>query len=321
MQRLVVPETQPAERIDRVLSALCPDASRATVQRWIAEGRVFVRGNPCRAKDKVRPGDVIEYDPGPEPVSRAVPDPSVQFAVVHEDAHLLVVDKPAGLVVHPGRGNADGTLVNGLLARSGFERAPADPRDPEGYLRPGIVHRIDRDTSGLLIVAKDAPTREGLKRQFAEHSIDRAYLALTVGVPQPGRIDTLHGRHPKQRLKFSTRVTEGKRAVTEVSVLEDFAGLAALVRCTLQTGRTHQIRVHLAEVRRTPIMADALYGGLAGAPEVKAAAEALGRQALHAAVLGFEHPRTGERLRFESALPTEMTQALELLRDWSRSRR
>ncbi len=313
MPRIVVPEHRPAERLDRTLSALCPDVSRAAVQRWIADGRVLVNGRACRPRDKVQPGAIIDYEPGPEPASSALPDASVGFEVVFEDSHLLVVDKPAGLVVHPGRGNPDRTLVNGLLARSGFERPPMDERDPEGYLRPGIVHRIDKDTSGLLVVAKDVPTREGLKAQFSVHSIEREYLALTVGVPRVGRVETLHGRHPKQRLKFSTRVREGKSAVTTVNVLETFVG-SALVRCTLQTGRTHQIRVHLAEVLGTPILADQLYGGLSGRSEVQVVARALGRQALHAAVLGFEHPGTRQRLRFESPLPPDMTAALAALR-------
>lgn len=312
MPRLVVGEEREIDRLDRLLTEHCPGTSRSTIQRWISEGRVLVDGLPCRAKDRVGPGAVISYEPGAPPPSMAVADPSIELSVVHEDEHLLVVDKPAGLVVHPGRGNWTGTLVNGLLARPGFERPPSDERDPEGPLRPGIVHRIDKDTSGLLVVAKSVPAREGLKRQFAEHSIERAYLALTLGTPQSGRIRTLHGRHPNNRLKFSSRVSQGKEAITCIEVLESFGKRGALIRATLETGRTHQIRVHLAEQRNTPIVADDLYGR-SGEGVLPPGFE-LDRQALHAAVLGFVHPVSARRLRFEIPLPPDMQRALEGLR-------
>jgi 23S rRNA pseudouridine1911/1915/1917 synthase len=239
----------------------------------------------------------------------------VAFQVLFEDAHLIVIDKPAGLVVHPARGHATGTLVNGLLARGGFERAAADGRDPNAALRPGVVHRIDKDTSGVLVVAKDEPTREGLKAQLAAHSMQRLYRAITLGVPKLGTIDTLYDRHPRSRLRFTSKVATGKRAVTHVRVLETLAqGRAALVECRLETGRTHQIRVHLAEQAQTPLLADWLYGREPAAPELRPIASSLGRQALHAAVLGFVHPRTQESLRFEAALPADLEQALAALR-------
>lgn len=303
----------PKDRVDRVLAARLSGVSRSTIARWIGEGRVLVNGKPCKAKDRVGGGNVIEVEPGPEPSSRAEPQPGVVFSVVYDDEHLVVVDKPAGLVVHPARGHRDGTLVNGLLALPGFGRPPSDERDPEGPLRPGIVHRIDKDTSGLLVVAKTSAAREGLKLQFAEHTIERAYLALTLGVPAEGRIETLHGRHPHNRLKFSCRVDSGKRCVTDVSVVQRFAAQAALVRCTLQTGRTHQIRVHLSEWCDTPIFADALYGRKSADPELASVAARLGRQGLHAAVLGFTHPVTLESLRFESQLPQDMREAANAL--------
>lgn len=274
-----------------------------------------LEGRPCRARDAVGPGDVVEVEPGPAPASSAEADASVEVRVVYEDDQLVVVDKQAGLVVHPARGHRGGTLVNGLLARPGFERPPADPLDPEGYLRPGIVHRIDKETSGLLVVAKTERAREGLKDQLSRHTVERVYQAITVGVPPQTTLVTLHGRDPKSRVRFSSRVKVGRQAITHVHPRETLAGgRAALVACRLETGRTHQIRVHLAEQTRTPILADELYGAKRLDPDLRAVAERLGRQALHAGVLGFVHPITGETLRFESPLPEDMQGALEELR-------
>jgi 23S rRNA pseudouridine1911/1915/1917 synthase len=306
-------------RVDRALADLLPNVSRASIQRWIAEGRVRVDGAPCRNKDKVRSGARIDFEPAPEPPTRAEPDANVQFGVVFEDEHLLVVDKPAGLVVHPGKGNRSGTLVNGLLARPGFERMVPDERDAQGFLRPGIVHRIDKDTSGLLVVAKTVAAREGLKALFARHDILRAYWALTYGVPVAGTIRTLHGRHPDQRLKFTTKVRDGKPAVTHVVVLERFKELAALVRCELDTGRTHQIRVHLTEHCATPLLCDRVYGRSLRGSVLAELCAGLNRQALHAGLLGFVHPITGESLRFEAPLPADFQSALDALRAFAAS--
>ena len=294
---------------------LIPDVSRATVQRWISEGRVKVDGKICRPKQLVRGGAKLEVEPSEPPPTTALPEPDVAFQVLHEDPHLIVVDKPAGLVVHPQRGHASGTLVNGLLARGGFERASADARDPNASVRPGVVHRIDKDTSGVLVVAKDEPTREGLKRQLSEHSMERVYRALTLGVPKNGKIETLYDRHPRSRLRFTSKTSSGKRAATRVQVLETLAGgRAAFIECRLETGRTHQIRVHLSEQVGTPLLADWLYGRVPGTADLAAIVTTLGRQALHAAVLGFVHPVTQEQLRFESPLPADMTTALVALR-------
>jgi 23S rRNA pseudouridine1911/1915/1917 synthase len=285
------------------------------VQRWIEEGRVRVGGEQCRARDVVRAGAVIEVEPGPPPPSAVTPDVTVPFEVLHEDAHLVVVNKPAGVVVHPGRGNWDRTLVAGLLSRPGFERAPFDPRDPLGPLRPGIVHRLDKDTSGVLVVAKTEVAREGLKHQLSAHTVDRLYRALTLGVPAPGRIETLHARHRTARRKFTSKTDEGRRAVTLVAVEEALAGRrVALVTCRLETGRTHQIRVHLTEQRGTPLLGDALYGHVPSDPEIALVAAALGRQALHAERLGFVHPVTGASLTFEAPLPPDFAAALATLR-------
>jgi 23S rRNA pseudouridine1911/1915/1917 synthase len=315
VERLVVEPSDAGERIDKLLARRLVGVSRATVQRWIDEGRVLMGGKPCRSKDSALLGSTIEVAPGPRPATDAEPDANVVFRVLFEDAHLIVVDKPAGLVVHPARGHATGTLVNGLLARGGFERPPADPRDPEGSLRPGIVHRIDKDTSGILVVAKDEPSREGLKEQLSAHTVERVYLALTLGVPRAGVIESLHARDPKSRLRFTSRTATGRRAVTRVAIREVLAaGRAAFVECRLETGRTHQIRVHLAEQTRTPLLSDALYGSPPRDPEIAQIAADLGRQALHAAVLGFVHPITKQNLRFESSLPKDIALALENLR-------
>lgn len=310
-----VPADAAFQRVDSWLASELSGVTRAAVQRWILGGRVLIDGRICRPKDKLRPGALLEVSPEQEPASAATPDPSVVLDVVFEDEALLVVNKPAGLVVHPARGHRTGTLVNGLLARPGFERLSPDPKDAGGHLRPGIVHRIDKDTSGILVVAKTPAAREGLKAQLAAHTVEREYRALTIGVPREGRIATLHGRDPKSRLKFSSQVTTGKRAVTEVRVEERLAeGRAAFVSCTLETGRTHQIRVHLSGECGTPILADALYGGLRGHDAVLEVARALGRQALHAGVLGFAHPETGKNLRFEAPIPQDMVEALARLR-------
>ncbi len=312
-ERFVVGEEHAGERVDKALTQLFARASRASIQRWIREGRVRADGVVCTQRLKVAAGMVLDVSPGPEPTTNVAPDASVPFAVLFEDEHLIVVDKPAGVVVHPARGHWTGTLVAGLLARPGFRAAPADERDPEGHMRPGIVHRIDKETSGVLVVAKNAHTREGLKEQLATHSMGRLYQALTVGVPPAGEIRTLHGRHPRSRLKFSSCVQEGKPCITHVRVAEAFGSVAAHVECRLETGRTHQIRVHLSEQARAPILADALYGGPVP-PSLEAARSAIGRHALHARALSFRHPLSGEPLDFDSAPPADFEAALSQLR-------
>jgi 23S rRNA pseudouridine1911/1915/1917 synthase len=316
--RFEVAAGDPRDRLDKLVVHLLDRAghaaSRASVQRWIAGGRVLVDGAPARASAAVPAGARVEVRPEAPPPSSAAPDAGIAVPVVYEDPHLLVIDKPAGLVVHPARGHAAGTLVNGLLALPGFERAPADPRDPIGHARPGIVHRLDKGTSGLLVVAKDEATREALKELFARHAIEREYVAIVAGAARDATYDTLHGRHPTDRLRFTTRVREGRRAVTHVRVLERLGPAATLVACSLETGRTHQIRVHLAERGGTPILGDPLYGRPPKHPEVRAIAEELGRQALHARVLGFVHPASRGAVRWESPLPADMARALWRLR-------
>ncbi len=314
----IIIASDPRERLDKLVVDLLEragaPASRAAVQRWIDAGRVLVSGKPSKSSAPVLPGAVIEVSPEPPEPSTAEPDPSIHLNVVFEDQHLLVIDKPAGLVVHPARGHADGTLVNALLARGGFERPAADPRDPAGHLRPGIVHRLDQGTSGLLVVAKEERAREALKALFAAHAIDREYEAIVAGAAVTATYATLHGRHPTDRLRFTSLVTEGRRAVTHVE-LKERLGPASRVVCRLETGRTHQIRVHLAEQAKTPILADPLYSRPPKDPALLRIAGALGRQALHARVLGFEHPILKRPMRWESPLPADMARALSELRD------
>jgi 23S rRNA pseudouridine1911/1915/1917 synthase len=312
----------PRDRLDKLVVAALESAgqsaSRAAVQRWIDHGRVTDDGKALRASSAVPLGACVEVRPEPAEATSAAPDASIALTIVYEDAFLVIVDKPAGLVVHPARGHAGGTLVNGLLARGGFERASADSRDPEGHVRPGIVHRLDKGTSGLLVVAKDEPTREGLKAQFSSHTIEREYVAIACGPGREATYSTLHERHPTDRFRFTSLGMRGRRAVTHVSVLEPL-GPATLLSCRLETGRTHQIRVHLTEQARTPILADPLYGKTPRDPSLRAIGEALGRQALHARLLGFVHPATGEAMRWESALPADMAKALAALRALTKS--
>ncbi len=276
-----------------------------------------VDGVVKKASEKVREGARVEVEPEPPPPTAAVADAGVEFRIVHIDDALIVIDKPAGLVVHPARGHASGTLVNGLLARGVFDRELAHDLEIEPSAtersRPGIVHRLDKGTSGIMVVARTVQAREKLKVQFAAHTIEREYVAICVGDRKAARFDTLHGRHPTDRIRFSSKVKTGKRAVTHVTPLERFGGHATLVACRLETGRTHQIRVHLAD-HGTPIVGDDLYGKLPKHPVLREAAIALGRPALHARVLGFVHPLTGEHVRFEADPPADFEVALTTLR-------
>jgi 23S rRNA pseudouridine1911/1915/1917 synthase len=275
-----------------------------------------VNGAARKPSELLRVGDVVQVTPAPAARTTAAADGRVEFEVVYADDDVVVVNKPAGLVVHPARSHPTGTLVNGLLARGYFDSALADPRDPAGHDRPGIVHRIDKGTSGLLVVARTAAAREQLKKQLSAHTMLREYEAIAIGDVKTTLHATLHGRHPTDRLRFSSRVKEGKRAVTRVAVIARF-GLATHVRCALETGRTHQIRVHLAE-SGNPILGDTLYGGVPRDRGLASLAQALGHQALHARLLGFVHPRTQELLRFEAPLPQDFAEVLATLSDVSR---
>jgi 23S rRNA pseudouridine1911/1915/1917 synthase len=307
----VVDEAGAGRRLDAWLAASVPELSRARIQALIGEDRVMVSGRPARPSARLRAGQEVVLDV-PEPVP-ADPEPEdIPLAVVYEDEDLLVIDKPAGLVVHPGPGTPRGTLVNALL---GHVR---DLSGVGGVLRPGIVHRLDKGTSGLLLVAKNDEAHRQLARQFADRSVEKEYLALVLGGPrgQQGAIDAPIGRDPRDRKRMSVRAARGREARSTFTVVERFDG-AALLRVRIHTGRTHQIRVHLGSLGH-PVAGDSTYGGTRTPPSRGAAARAallsLARPALHAARLGFRHPRTGERLLFESPLPPDLESALAALR-------
>jgi 23S rRNA pseudouridine1911/1915/1917 synthase len=313
-----VPREASGARLDRFLAGVLA-VSRSELQRWIEAGRVRVgehgdgtspaspeRGRNLTPATRLKEGDDVVVDPLPRATTQARPQAEVAFQVLFVDEHVIVVDKPPGLVVHPAKGHEEGTLVNGLLALGLFRE------DVEGGdVRPGIVHRLDKGTSGVMVVARTAAAREGLKAQFQEHTIERAYEAIVVGEATARTFATLHGRHPRDRKRFTTRVRTGKRAVTHTKVLARLAGATHLA-CTLETGRTHQIRVHLAE-SGTPVLGDPVYGKPPRDPHVREVGERLGHQALHARILGFTHPATGACLRFEVAPPEDFRVALESL--------
>lgn len=316
-RELTVPATHQGERLDRALSSLWPEHSRSEFRRWIEEGRVRtgerVLDDPSH---RVRGGDVLVITPAAPLGSDALPEP-MELSILHEDDELVVLVKPAGLVVHPAPGHPSGTLVNGLLHRYGaLAPSTTDDEDDEetiGPPRPGIVHRLDRWTSGVMVVARTPRAREGLAAQWRVHSIERAYLAIAFGAPPAATtFDTLHGRHPADRKRFTTKVREGRRAVTHLETIERFEG-ASLVRCRLETGRTHQIRVHLAEAGY-PLLGDPVYGRAPEDEFLRGLATSLGRQALHATVLGFDHPVSGARLRFESPMPADLAAVVDALR-------
>jgi 23S rRNA pseudouridine1911/1915/1917 synthase len=309
---LIIADAESGERLDKVLAARVPSVSRATFQRWVEEGRVTVDGAGARVSGKVRAGQRVEVAPGPPPSSDALPQ-DIPLVVLFEDQDLLVVDKPAGLVVHPAAGHADGTLVNAVLHHTRVEDDGDEDAERSGPPRPGIVHRLDKDTSGVMVIAKTVRARDVLVRVFAAHDLERRYVAIAVGAPPDTlTLDTLHARHASDRKRFTTKAVRGKRAVTHVRVRERLHG-AALVACTLETGRTHQIRVHLADAG-FPLLADPVYGKPPRDLRLRAAATALGRQALHAELLAFAHPVTGAPLRFEAAPPADFLAAVAALR-------
>ena len=302
---IILSEEDAGERIDRVLARRCPEYSRSALQRWIEQGRVEQAGEVVSRKTKAEAGAEVTIDPAPPEAMSAEPQ-EIPLNVLFEDEHLLVLDKAAGLVVHPAPGHPDGTLVNALLHHAALQGG-SDP------LRPGIVHRLDKDTSGVMVVAKTASAHERLVEMFQRHELERAYLAIALGRPPAAlTYDTFHGRHSANRKKFTSRGDRGRRAITHLETLELLHG-SALVRCHLETGRTHQIRVHLAE-HGHPVLGDPLYGKSIGDPELRRVSNELGRQALHAAVLAFVHPITGEPLRFETEPPEDFQRALSALR-------
>ena len=303
-----IPDELAGQRLDQALARLFPDYSRSRLKAWLLDGAVLVDGIAWRPRDRVQGGETVDLTVTPEAVVRAAPE-AMALDVVFEDDDLLVINKPAGLVVHPGAGNVSGTLMNGLLAHAA---------QLESMPRAGIIHRLDKDTSGLLLVAKTLPAHTALVRALAERSVSRQYLAVCNGVlTGGGTIDAAIARHPVDRTRMAVRDT-GKPAVTHYTVLERFRA-HTYVKVVLETGRTHQIRVHFA-YRRHPLVGDPVYGGRlafpAGASEaLRETLRSFRRQALHAVRLELAHPVTGEELALEAAPPEDFRALLQVLRE------
>ena len=285
-----VPPELAGLRLDQVLARLLPEHSRSRLQDWIRRARVHVDGASAQPRQKVWGGERIEIQPDLDATASADLPQALPLCAVFEDDAILVLDKPAGMVVHPGTGNRDGTLLNALL-----HHAPELAHVP----RAGIVHRLDKDTSGLLVVAKTPAAQTSLVRQLQARSVKRDYLALVLGVPpSTGKVEAPVGRHPVQRTRMAV-VAAGKPAVTHYRVRTAGAGWS-LLECSLETGRTHQIRVHLASIGH-PVLGDPAYLGRAAARSVPPAARSFRRQALHATRLALTHPLSGDRLTWECA--------------------
>jgi 23S rRNA pseudouridine1911/1915/1917 synthase len=315
-EKLVVSGADTGERLDRVLASRFADLSRSRLKALILAGAVSIGAHTIRDPNhRVNAGDALTIDiPAPEPPVPAGED--IPLAVLFEDDDLIVIDKPKGLVVHPAAGNRSGTLVNALIAHCGKSLSGIG-----GVQRPGIVHRLDKDTTGVMVVAKTDRAHRTLARQFADHGrsgpLERGYLAFVWGAPDRprGTIDKPIGRHPRARDKMAVRA-DGRDAVTHWEVRERYTGVdgkpvASLLACRLETGRTHQIRVHLAEIGH-PLLGDAVYGpgfktkAARLSPAAAEALAALDRQALHAYFLAFEHPVTKEHLEFEAPPPEDL---------------
>jgi 23S rRNA pseudouridine1911/1915/1917 synthase len=303
-----VPAADEGERLDVWLARQGLPWSRSQLRRRIEAGEVRVGGQAARPARKLRAHEKVVFTP-PPPVAVEDQPEDIPLAILYEDRHLIVIDKPAGMVVHPATSHQAGTLVNALLHHCG-DALPG----VGGERRPGIVHRLDKDTSGVMVVAKDEPTLVALQAQFHAHDLERKYLALVQGVvAERGSFKTKYGRDPRERKRFSSQVQSGKRAVTHWRVVERLRG-ATLVEVALETGRTHQIRVHFAD-HGHPVVGDRTYGRPPRDATLRQVARALGRQALHAHVLGITHPATGEKLRWSTPPPADMQAALARLRD------
>jgi 23S rRNA pseudouridine1911/1915/1917 synthase len=308
---VTIGEEQAGLRLDQALAALVPGHSRSQIQRLIKDGHVCAAADGrvlTRPSEPVSAGDTFEV--GVPPPAAATPVPQdLPLEVLYEDSHLIVIDKPAGMVVHPGAGHADGTLVNALLHHVD------DLSGIGGEARPGIVHRLDRGTSGVMVVAKSDQAHAELSRQFHDREVDKEYFALVWGVVQAGkRIEDPIGRDPAHRQKMSSRARRARSAVTRITRVEHLRGVT-LAQIAIATGRTHQIRVHLSEIGH-PVVGDALYGGVHRRmpPHLKAISR-LERPFLHAARLSFTHPAERHRLEFHSPLPADLQEVLDALRE------
>lgn len=295
-------EEQAGKRMDSLLAQEL-DISRSQAQQWLEQGLVTAGEKELNKKDKCKAGTTISVNV-PDPIAYEVIAEEIPLDIIYEDSHLLVVNKPKGMVVHPAAGHYSGTLVNALMAHCGDSLSGIN-----GVLRPGIVHRIDMDTSGLLIVAKDDAAHQGLAEQIKEHSFDRIYEAVVVGHPKldGGTVNAPIGRHPHNRKKMTVTTSNSKEAVTHYEVITRYPGYSH-VRLRLETGRTHQIRVHMAHLGH-PVAGDTVYG----AEKQPKICQGLAGQCLHAKCIGFVHPITGEKLYFESQLPEYFTAFLNKL--------
>jgi len=305
----VITEGENPKRLDVFLANRERDLSRSAIQRLIEKGRVRLNGEPARASQKIKPGDRITFDvPKAEPLE--LHGEPIPLEILHEDDALLVLNKPPGLVVHPAPGHWRGTLVNALLHH--FQTSGGTVSTIGGKERPGLVHRLDKETSGIMVIAKTDQAHRGLAAQFKQHTITRMYEALVWGVPRKshGVIELAIGRDTKERKKFSARTTRPKPSVTEYKVVERFGRIASRVELFPKTGRTHQLRVHMTALGH-PLLGDPTYGGR----KVKAL-EALDipRVMLHARTLGFAHPASGKPMTFTSTLPPDMDAVLSVLR-------
>ncbi len=305
-QSFQIEKPQSGSRLDHVLQKILPDYSRSRIQQWIQQGFICVNQQQCKPRQKVYSGDLVDIDVPEQTVISDQPQ-AIEFDILHEDEDIFVINKPAGLVVHPAAGNWDGTLVNGLLAR--------DPRLQQ-LPRAGIVHRLDKDTTGVMVVARNLTAHNWLVEQMQARQVKREYVAIARGVVTAGRrVETEMGRHPQNRKKMAV-VAAGKTAITHFQVARKFAR-HSLLRLQLETGRTHQIRVHMAHLLY-PLLGDSLYGGRtrlsAGVDEaLLEIIRDFRRQALHAERLGFEHPATHELVSYEAPLPADFAALLEAL--------
>ena len=312
---VAIADTQNGERLDRALAVARPELSRSRIKVLIEQGHLTSGGAKINdPSQRVKPGQLFTLEI-PAAVAALPQGQAIDLSIVYEDDDLIVIDKPAGMVVHPAPGNPDNTLVNALIAHCGESLSGIG-----GERRPGIVHRIDKDTSGLIVAAKNDAAHQALSAAFAAHTIERAYLCLVWGVPSPaaGEITGNIGRHPVDRKRMAVVTRGGKPAITHYRVLKRFGLGASLVECRLETGRTHQIRVHMAKLGH-PLIGDPVYGKPTPArrarlsPEARKAAEAFPRQALHATLLGFDHPRTGKHLSWTSESPADFRRLEQVL--------
>lgn len=310
-ERYTVEETEQGLRLDVCLTQRDGSLSRSQAKRLIEDGSVLIDGKPARASHRLKSGEsVLVRKPPPAP-SGIVPE-EIPLDILYEDDAILVVDKPAGMVVHPAAGNPRGTLVNALQFHCGSLSAVG------GVMRPGIVHRLDKGTSGLMVVAKSDEAHQRLSEQFKKRQVSKLYTALVHGSPKQdeGAVDAAVGRHPVERKKMSTASRRGKPALTRWRVLERY-GAFTLLEARIETGRTHQIRVHLGSLGH-PVAGDSVYGGskrVIEPPALRAVLKKLARQALHASRLSFRHPVTGREMTFESPLPEDMAEVIRFLRE------